>query len=198
MVAPSRSEYGPPMLAVGARFAAGRSASSGWHAMKSSSPAPATIRTRDEVMAPRLLTQGSCCNSVANRSTLFLMRMRRLLPGLAAAFGCACGGVTPMSGGTGPGQPADVVQVRLFDPHGTELTLHTGLVDNDSLAVEGRLYAPDWHRLTDIAGGVEFDLPFMPDWPATSPPIPGTPLEPLVHPPATSGSAGTPTLPLHF
>ena len=45
---------------------------------------------------------------------------------------------------------------------------------------------------------VDFDLRFMPGSLATSAPIPGAPLERLVHPTATSGSAGTQTVALHF
>jgi hypothetical protein len=91
-----------------------------------------------------------------------------------------------------------VAQVRLFDPRGTELTLHTGLVDEETLRVEVRLYAPDGHRLAEIAGGVDLTLFFTPDSLAASSPVPAQPLQKAVVPTAASGASGSQTVSLHF
>jgi len=85
---------------------------------------------------------------------------------------------------SGTGRPVDVSQVRLFDPQGSELTLHTGLIDDEMLLVEVRLYAPDGHQLGEIAGGVDFALCFTPDSLATSAPVSGQPLQRIVTPTA--------------
>jgi hypothetical protein len=91
-----------------------------------------------------------------------------------------------------------VAQVRLYDPQGTELTLHTGLVDEETLRVEVRMFAPDGHRLLEVTGGVDFNLLFTPDSLATSIPVPGEPLERDVIPTASSGSDGSQQVALHF
>lgn len=122
---------------------------------------------------------------------------RAWLAGSVAAFCCACGGAVPTEA-TGPANPADVVQVRLFDPAGTELTLHTGLVDDESLKVEVRLFAADGRRLAEIAGGVEFGLLFTPDSLATSTLVSGQPLERIVRPTSASGTSGSQQVNLHF
>ena len=64
----------------------------------------------------------------------------------------SCGGPLPTNS-AGEGVPAAIAQVRLFDPSGADLTVHTGLPDDQSVRVEVRLYAGDGHRLTDIVGG---------------------------------------------
>ena len=112
----------------------------------------------------------------------------------------ACGGPIPSSDGNkaGPVRPADVAQVRLFDSIGTELTLHTGLVDDDSVLVEVRLYDANGARLTEVTGGVELALQFTPDSLATSTPIVGQPLKRRVRPTASSGTTGSQTVALHF
>lgn len=110
----------------------------------------------------------------------------------------ACGGKVPSAGPSGRGTPADVAQVRLFDSLGTELTLHTGLIDDDSLLVEVRMYAADGHRLTEITGGVELALQFTPDTLATSIAVVGQPLKRIVIPLSPSGTSGTQTAALHF
>jgi len=125
------------------------------------------------------------------------MRMRTVWTAFSAGL-VACGGVSLPTGPTGPGLPADVAQVRLFDPRGTELTLHTGLVDDESLRVEVRLYAPDGRRLSEIIGGVELALRFTPDSLATSVPVPDQPLQRLVRPTSPSGASGSQTVALSF
>jgi hypothetical protein len=111
----------------------------------------------------------------------------------------ACGGPIPSGDkNTAPARPADVARVRLFDSVGTELTLHTGLVDDESLLVEVRLYKADGTRVTDVSGGVTFALEFTPDSLATSSPITGQMLERRVRPTAASGTVGSQTVALHF
>jgi hypothetical protein len=110
----------------------------------------------------------------------------------------ACGGKVPSAEPNGTGNPGDVAQVRLFDSLGRELTLHTGLIDNDSLLVEVRMYAAAGHRLTEISGGVELGLQFTPDTLATSLPVTGQPLRRIVVPLSPSGVSGTQTAALHF
>jgi hypothetical protein len=110
---------------------------------------------------------------------------------------CGCGGSLPTNG-AGTGAPAAIAQVRLFDQRGAELTVHTGLPDDQSVRVEARLYAPDGHRLTDIAGGVEMDLRFSPESLATSIAVPGRPLQRLVTAAAPAGTSGVQTVVLSF
>ena len=116
---------------------------------------------------------------------------------MAVAVCCACGGPLPTNG-AGTGAPAAIAQVRLFDPAGADLTVHTGLPDDQSVRVEVRLYAPDGHRLTDIVGGVDLALRFTPESLATSVPVPGQPLQRIVTPTAPAGIAGSQTVVLFF
>jgi hypothetical protein len=89
--------------------------------------------------------------------------------------------------------------VRLFDAQrGTDLTVHTGLPDDESISLEVRLYAPDGHRLTDIVGGVELALQFSPESLATAIPVPRHPLQTVVTATAPPGTSGTQTVSLHF
>jgi hypothetical protein len=120
-----------------------------------------------------------------------------VVAGLTAGWLAACGGVGP-TGASPTGRPGDVASVRLFDPRGTELTLHTGLVDDETLRVEVRLYAADGHRLTEIIGGVEAGFQFTPESLATSAPVAGQPLMRTVIPTAPSGTSGGLTVGLHF
>lgn len=129
------------------------------------------------------------------------MRAPALSQALAAVLCAGCGGDFPIIGGPGPGSvglPADVVQVRLFDAGGADRTLHTGLLDNEMVQMEARLFAADGRRLTEITGGVDFALRFVPDTLATSTPIPGEPLQRLITPTAVSGSVGSQSVELHF
>jgi hypothetical protein len=117
---------------------------------------------------------------------------------LLAVLACgSCGGPLPTNG-AGIGAPGAIAQVRLFDPSGTELTVHTGLPDDQSVRVEVRLYASDGHRLTDIVGGVELALRFSPESLATSVPVPGQPLQQIVTPTAPAGTVGSQTVVLSF
>jgi hypothetical protein len=118
---------------------------------------------------------------------------------LVAMAACvACGGPLPTDG-AGTGSPAAIAQVRLFDQaRGTELTVHTGLPDDQSVRLEARLYASDGHRLTDIAGGVELELRFTPESLAASIPVPGQPLQRLVTATSPVGTAGSQTVVLSF
>lgn len=125
------------------------------------------------------------------------MRTRTVWTAFSAGL-VACGGVTPPTGSTGTGRPADVAQVRLFDPGGAEVTLHTGLVDDESLRVEVRLYAPDGHRLSEIIGGVDLTLHFTPESLATSVAVPGQPLQRVVRPTSPSGASGSQSVALNF
>jgi len=123
--------------------------------------------------------------------------MSRPLIVVVAVMVCACGGALPTNAGTG--SPAAIAQVRLFDQErGTDLTVHTGLPDDQSVRLEVRLYAPDGHRLTDIVGGAELDLQFEPASLATSVPVPGHPLQRIVTPTAPAGTAGSQTVLLRF
>src|SRR3954470_14234059 len=97
---------------------------------------------------------------------------RTLATGLAVLMCSACGGPLPTNAGAG--SPAAIAQVRLFDEErGTDLTVHTGLPDDQSVRLEVRLYASDGHRLTDIVGGAELGLHFEPATLATAIPVPG-------------------------
>jgi len=89
--------------------------------------------------------------------------------------------------------------VRLFDEErGTELTVHTGLPDDQSIRLQVRLYAPDGHRLTDIVGGVELTLQFSPGSLANAIRVPGRPLEAIITPTAPTGTSGSQTVRLDF
>src|SRR5258706_16005321 len=126
------------------------------------------------------------------------MRTRAAKPLLALTVCCACGGPLPTSGG-GTGAPAAIAQVRLFDEErGTDLTVHTGLPDDQSIRLQVRLYAPDGHRLTEIVGGVQLTLQFSPDSLANAIPVPGRPLETIITPPAPAGTSGSQTVRLGF
>ncbi len=126
------------------------------------------------------------------------MRCRAAKPLLAVTVCCACGGPLPTSGG-GIGAPAAIAQVRLFDEErGTDLTVHTGLPDDQSIRLQVRLYAPDGHRLTDIVGGARLTLQFSPDSLANALPVPGRPLETIITPTAPAGTSGTQTVRLDF
>jgi hypothetical protein len=109
----------------------------------------------------------------------------------------ACGGDLPVDGAAS-GTPSAVAQVRLFDPFGREVTVHTALPDDQSLLLEARLYAADGHRLTEIVGGVEFTLQFAPESLATSAPMPNEPLRRIVTPTAAAGTSGSQIVALHF
>jgi hypothetical protein len=123
----------------------------------------------------------------------------RVAPAFFVVTACfACGGPLPTSSAT-TGSPAAIAQVRLFDEErGTDLTVHTGLADDQSIRLEVRLYAPDGHRLTDIVGGVELTLHFSPESLATAVPVPGRPLQAIVTPTAPAGTSGSQTVSLYF
>jgi len=126
------------------------------------------------------------------------MRTRAAKLLLAVIICGACGGPLPTSGG-GTGAPAAVAQVRLFDEErGTELTLHTGLPDDQSIRLQVRLFAPDGHRLTDIVGGVDLTVQFSPESLASAIPVPGRPLEAIITPTAPVGTSGSQTVRLDF
>ena len=117
---------------------------------------------------------------------------------VALTVAAGCGGPLP-SDGPGSGTPAAIAQVRLYDANrGTELTVHTGLPDDQSILIEARLYAADGHRLTDIVGGVAAGLEFNPTSLATSLPVPGRPLQRLVTATSPVGTSGTQTVMLRF
>ena len=117
---------------------------------------------------------------------------------IALAGSLSCGGPLPTNGAS-TGTPAAIALVRLYDGNrGTELTVHTGLPDDQSILVEARLYASDGHRLTDIVGGVTMGLQFNPESLATSLPVPGRPLQRLVSPTSLAGTSGTQTVVLAF
>ena len=133
-----------------------------------------------------------------SRGLDFGMRGRAAKPLLALTICCACGGPLPTSGG-GTGAPGAIAQVRLFDEErGTELTVHTGLPDDQSIRLQVRLYAPDGHRLTDIVGGVELTLQFSPGSLANAIRVPGRPLETIITPTAPTGTSGSQTVRLDF
>ena len=125
------------------------------------------------------------------------MRITRLtvLGAMGLVFGC--GGPLPTTGAA-TGAPAAIAQVRLFTTSGADLTVHTGLPDDQSVRLEARLYAPDGHRLTEIVGGVTMDLRFDPESLATSVPVPREPLERIVTALAPAGTAGTQMVDLFF
>lgn len=117
---------------------------------------------------------------------------------LILAGSLSCGGPLPTNG-AGAGTPAAIALVRLYDGNrGTELTVHTGLPDDQSILLEARLYASDGHRLTDIVGGVAMNLEFNPESLATSLPVPGRPLQRLVSASSHAGTSGTQTVVLRF
>jgi hypothetical protein len=125
------------------------------------------------------------------------MRLGRFTALLVITAAASCGGDLPLDS-AGAGTPSAVAQVRLFDPFGREITAHTALFDDQSLLLEARLYAPDGHRLTEIVGGVEFTLQFVPESLATSAPVPREPLRRLVTPTAAAGTSGSQVVLLHF
>jgi hypothetical protein len=126
------------------------------------------------------------------------MRRRTVAGLIAVTISGSCGGPLPTSGGA-TGTPAAIAQVRLFDEErGTDLTVHTGLPDDQSVRLEVRLFAPDGHRLTDIVGGVQLGLQFSPESLATSVPVPGRPLERIVTATAPVGTSGTQRVSLSF
>src|SRR5437773_8672047 len=90
------------------------------------------------------------------------MRITRLtvLGAMGLVFGC--GGPLPTTGAA-TGAPAAIAQVRLFTTSGADLTVHTGLPDDQSVRLEAPLYAPDGHRLTELVGGGTVALRFHPD-----------------------------------
>ena len=135
--------------------------------------------------------------SRAKPSTLLGVRVRAAL--LATFAACtSCGGPLPSDGG-GSGTPDAIALVRLYDGNrGTELTVHTGLPDDQSILIEARLYAPDGHRLSDIVGGVAMDLQFNPPSLATSLAVPGRPLQRLASAISPPGTSGTQTVVLTF
>src|SRR2546426_12307030 len=117
---------------------------------------------------------------------------------IAVTFSGGCGGPLPTSNAA-TGTPAAIAQVRLFDEErGTELTVHTGLPDDQSVRLEVRLYASDGHRLTDIVGGVELTLQFSPGSLANAIRVPGRPLETIITPTAPAGTSGSQTVRLDF
>lgn len=126
------------------------------------------------------------------------MPRRMAGPLVALTVAAGCGGPLP-SDGAASGTPAAIAVVRLFDANrGTDLTVHTGIPDDQSVLIEARLYAPDGHRLTDIVGGVAMDLQFNPASLGASVPVPGRPLQRLVTPTAPAGASGTQTVVLTF
>lgn len=117
---------------------------------------------------------------------------------LATAICLACGGPLPTNGAS-TGSPAAIAQVRLFDATARrDLTVHTGLPDDQSIRLEARLYAADGHRLTEIVGGVELALQFTPETLGTSFPVPGEPLQRLVTATSPAGTIGSQTVVLLF
>jgi hypothetical protein len=126
------------------------------------------------------------------------MRRRSVAALIATTISVSCGGPLPTDNAA-TGSPAAIAQVRLFDEErGTELTVHTGLPDDQSVRLEVRLYAPDGHRLTDIVGGVDLTLQFEPPSLATSIAVPGKPLERIITATAPDGTSGSQTVSLHF
>lgn len=117
---------------------------------------------------------------------------------IALAGSLNCGGPLPTNGASTGSRDA-IAQVRLYDANrGTELTVHTGLPDDQSILIEARLYASDGHRLTDIVGGVAVGLDFNPTSLATSLPVPGRPMQRLVTATSPVGTSGTQTVVLRF
>jgi len=126
------------------------------------------------------------------------MRRRIVAVLIAATLAGNCGGPLPSSTAS-IGTPAAIAQVRLFDEErGTDLTVHTGLPDDQSVRLEVRLYAPDGHQLTDIVGGVVLTLQFTPESLATALPVPGRPLQMVITPTAPVGTSGSQTVSLYF
>ena len=133
-----------------------------------------------------------------SRAYISVMRRLTVVALIAVTIGGGCGGPLP-TGNAATGTPAAIALVRLFDEErGTDLTVHTGLPDDQSVRLEVRLYAPDGHRLTDIVGGVEMTLHFTPESLATALPVPGRPLQTVITPLAPVGTSGTQTVSLHF
>ena len=107
---------------------------------------------------------------------------------LVAASGC--GGALPVDGAAA-GTPSAVAQVRLFDPFGREITVHTALPDDQSLLVEVRLYDSTGVRRINIPGGVQIVFRFDPDSLAHAQPILGQPFWQAVTPTAAVGTDGS-------
>jgi len=133
----------------------------------------------------------------SRRSLIIRVRIPHLSALGAIAVATGCGGPLPTTGAA-TGTPAAVAQVRLYSSSGADLSVHTGLPDDQSLRLETRLYASDGHRLTEIVGGVTMELRFDPESLATAAPVPGRPLERLVTALAPAGTAGTQIVDLFF
>ena len=118
--------------------------------------------------------------------------MRRLIILAAALAGCSTELLLP-----GPGQPGDVRSVRLFDGAGVDQTQHLFIFRNDTLHLEIRMYAANGRRITDVPGGVELTLEFVPAGLATS----TATLAPLIRSVTTTAAAndtGTMNVSLRF
>lgn len=93
---------------------------------------------------------------------------------LGARSSPGTGGSAPRT--PGPGDPADVASVRLFDKNDAELTFHIPLFSGDTLRIEVRTYARDGHQITPVSGGAEATFTFNPAFLASSTPVTDMPL----------------------
>jgi len=113
-----------------------------------------------------------------------------------ACSGAGTGGLAPLP--PGPGGPADVAAVRLFDKNDAELTFHIPLPKGDTVRIEVRTYAPDGHQITPVTGGAEAAFTFDPAFLASSRPVTGMPLFGNVTATAPAGAEGAMTVTLLF
>jgi hypothetical protein len=115
---------------------------------------------------------------------------------LGACGSPGTGGSAPLS--PGPGDPADIASVRLFDKNDAELTFHIPLFTGDTTRIEVRTYAPDGHEITPVNGGAEATFTFVPAFLASSRPVAGMPLFGDVIATAPVGAEGSMTVTLLF
>ena len=116
-----------------------------------------------------------------------------ILAGFLAALGCSSEVPAP-----GPGFPADVRSIRLFDDAGTDRTQHVFLFPDSILQLEVRLYADDGQFLLEVVGGLEMTMSFTPPTIASSVPMPGEQLIRAVTTTAPGGTLGSLMVSLRF
>jgi hypothetical protein len=98
----------------------------------------------------------------------------------------ACGS-TPEP--AGPGLPADVASIRLFDSSGGDVSAHIVLVATKTQQFDVRMYAANGAEITSVAGGVQVTFTFTPSTIATVAPVADEPLRKHV---TTTGPKDTP------
>lgn len=118
---------------------------------------------------------------------------RLLLLGTLAVASCSSEPPAP-----GPGFPAQVRSIRLYDGLGVDRTNHVFLFRDDTVYLEVRLFADDGQFLLEVVGGVEMTMTFSPPTIATPTAISGEPLVRAVTTDAPGGTLGSLMVTLRF